>query len=230
MLNLSIAFSLFFYLHVSSSKSPNSALLATLLYKIIPLILWAGHLGFRTWYGVLLLRTIIYTLWFGKPHKCSCKFLRSIYLFKCFPSICPFFMNWQLSFVSSLPAQNEILLDKFREMPWHRMSKKNKFVYYHLLMRLQSGVVLNCGPFAELNLETFSNVNWLFLMKRFEWFLNEEIFNLFFRCQKKYIHFWRRFKNSWSDSRWHLSKHFHVDKGDKMCNWSIDSPLIPSQI
>lgn len=52
-----------------------------------------------------------------------------------------------------------MLLDKFREIPWYRMSKQNKFVYGHLLLRLQCGFVLHCGPFAELNLETFSNVN-----------------------------------------------------------------------
>lgn len=51
-----------------------------------------------------------------------------------------------------------MLLDKFHEMPWYQMSKENKFVYAHLLCRLQNGVTLHCGPFAELNLETFSNV------------------------------------------------------------------------
>lgn len=86
-----------------------------------------------------------------------------------------------------LPPQNEMLLDKFHDIPWYRMSKQNKFVYRHLLMRLQCGFDLHCGPFAELNLETFTNVN---KIPRNDTDLNLILIHLiFYRCQKKSTRF-----------------------------------------
>lgn len=54
--------------------------------------------------------------------------------------------------------QNQMLIQKLHEMPWYLMSKKSQLAYAHILNRLQSGIVLQMGPFGELNYETLSNV------------------------------------------------------------------------
>lgn len=43
------------------------------------------------------------------------------------------------------------------------MSKQNQLGYAHMLNRLQNGAILQIGPFAELNFETFSNVRHFFI-------------------------------------------------------------------
>lgn len=48
---------------------------------------------------------------------------------------------------------------KLQEMPWYMMSIKSQLAYAHLLNRLQNGVVLRMGPFAELSFETLSDVS-----------------------------------------------------------------------
>lgn len=50
-------------------------------------------------------------------------------------------------------------IQKLSEMPWYLMSKQNQLTYAHLLNRLQNGAVFHVGPFAELNLVTFSKVD-----------------------------------------------------------------------
>lgn len=54
--------------------------------------------------------------------------------------------------------QNEKLMLKFDEIPWYRMSKRNKRIFVQILNHLQNGVNLRMGPFNELNFETFLNV------------------------------------------------------------------------
>lgn len=54
--------------------------------------------------------------------------------------------------------QNDMLVVKLQEMPWYLMSIENQLAYAHLLNRLQNGVIIRMGPFAELNYEAFSNV------------------------------------------------------------------------
>lgn len=48
-------------------------------------------------------------------------------------------------------------------MPWYLMSRDKQLSYAHLLNRLQNGTLLQIGPFATLNFETFSDVSIDFL-------------------------------------------------------------------
>lgn len=59
-------------------------------------------------------------------------------------------------------------------MPWYLMSCKNQLSYVHILNRVQNGAILQIGPFAELNNETFSNA------RNYHLFLYNFITNSFF--------------------------------------------------
>lgn len=52
-----------------------------------------------------------------------------------------------------------MLQQKFKDMPWYLMSRKNQLVYAHLLNRLQHATIVKMGPFDPLNRETFANVS-----------------------------------------------------------------------
>lgn len=58
-----------------------------------------------------------------------------------------------------------MLVLKFQQMAWYKMSKRNQLSYAHLLNRLQNGTKLRMGPFAELNFETFTDVISVFYIR-----------------------------------------------------------------
>lgn len=77
-----------------------------------------------------------------------------------------------------------MLLEKLNEMPWYKMSIKNKLAYAHILNRLQHGTVVKMGPFEQLNLDTFTKVkNINQLMNTFYDSLNKLIIS---RCRNEF--------------------------------------------
>lgn len=140
LLSLNVVFAIFFYLHVSRkwiilqiSSSHNS------IWQGI----WMSGLGVAlSSYAQLYIQCD-----FGDTLKSSVIIIKW----------------WEKTIANSLPLcvhwQNSELMLKLQEMPWYMMSIKSQLAYAHLLNRLQNGVVLRMGPFAELSFETLSDVS-----------------------------------------------------------------------
>lgn len=57
-----------------------------------------------------------------------------------------------------------MLLLKFNELLWYKLSRENQIAYAHTLNRLQKGCVIRMGPFDHLNFATLSQVRRTFSM------------------------------------------------------------------